>query len=240
MVEVDSRISQTEITQVTVQRAVQIASQIGSSSARVILPAGVQISTTDGSPFSTDDLDTEDTSDDTTVSGFGTISGATRFGSGSISFLFSKPIRVDIPVPGVSDGSIDIRTDHGSGFVTTGLTNSATATCSSNGTPSPESAVATVSSEVATIYTCLASTFAAVDDPTTSSSSSSSGGGGGGGSGGSRLTLDDCPDGDHTSSAYDGKCGTAPDIEKAIQESENLSTKLTRVDQSIIAPVTLA
>ena len=129
---------------------------------RVTLPSGTDITDSSGGTFDatalaaaaasvTGGLDTNESSD-----------GAIEFGISGIGLNFSRPIKVEIPVTGVTTSTITVKVKHGgtSTFVTTGLTNDPTATCT-NGIPSISSNIATVSAGVATIYTCSASTFTA-------------------------------------------------------------------------------
>ncbi|HRI36772.1 MAG TPA: S-layer homology domain-containing protein, partial [bacterium] len=230
-------------TGVTITQTVRIASQSGSSNARITLPVGVEIRTASGGAFSTANLIAADVSTGTTVTGFDTVRGAVSFGTGSSTLYFSRPIKVEIPVSGVPNGTIYVRVDHGSGYETAGLTDSDSATCTS-GVPSSTSSIASVSSEIATIYTCAASTFAVVEGPTSesssSSSSSSSSGGGGGGSGGSSSTKkDSCPNGDYSPSYYDSKCGTAPTEEQIADSNTTLSPTKTSVTETVTTPVNL-
>lgn len=229
-------------TSVTVTQAVSVASQTGSAAARAVLPLGVEISLAGGGTFDTANLIAADVSTGTTVTGYDVVRGATSFGSGSASFHFSKPIKIEIPSPGAANGPIAVRVNHGTGFVTTGLTNSPDASCA-DGVASPASSTATVVGSVATIYTCSASTFAAVDLPNTqntdNNNSSSGGGGGGGGSGGAASRKDTCPNGDYSPSYYDSKCGVAPAQDDILDSNTDLSDTTTNISEAVTTAVEL-
>lgn len=147
---------------------------------RVTLPAGTVITPATGTGFNASLITTASA---TVTSGLGTnevSQGAIEFGISGVGLNFSKPIKIEIPAPSVTTSTIAVKVKHGgtSTFVTTGLTNNPSATCT-NGIPSIASNIATVTSGVATIYTCSASTFTVVGT-TTSSSNAITGAGGGG------------------------------------------------------------
>ncbi len=128
--------------------------------------------------------------------------------------LFSKPVKIVIPVSGIA--SAKVRADHhdGHGLVFKWLTLYSTWTCSS-GIPSDQYDGADIlvsDGGTITIYTCAASTFVAY---TPYSPPPSWGGwwgwwwGGWWGGWVSTPTTDYCPKGDFSPSRYDGTCGTA-------------------------------
>jgi hypothetical protein len=86
-------------------------------------------------------------------------------------------VKIDIPVIGYSGSTIAVKVRHGgtSDFVTTGLTNNPDATCM-NGVSSIPSNIALVSNNLATIYTCAASTFVAYVNTAAVTTNSSGGG----------------------------------------------------------------
>jgi hypothetical protein len=100
-----------------------------------------------------------------------TSNGALEFGISNVGLNFSKPVKIQIPVPGYTSSTIAVKVKHGgtSTYVTTGLTNTPSATCT-NGVASSPSATATVSNGVATIYTCAGSTFVAYTESVTQTS----------------------------------------------------------------------
>ena len=106
---------------------------------------------------------------------------ALDFGITGTKLNFSQPIRIDIPVTGYVWATIEIKVKHhgDTSFNTSGLTATPADSCT-DGLPGVPSNIATVASEIATIYSCSASQFAAVTPSTggwsssTSSSSSSS------------------------------------------------------------------
>lgn len=147
---------------------------------RVTLPAWTIVT-----PASATDFDTTvlTASSVTVTSGLGTgevSKGAVEFGTSGVGLHFSKPIRIDIPVSGVSASTIGVKVKHSgsSVFDTTGLTNDASTTCTA-GVPSSASSTASVSAGVATIYSCAASTFVAYG-PAVAVSSTTVGAGGAG------------------------------------------------------------
>ncbi len=147
---------------------------------RVTLPASTVVTPATGTGF---DLTALTTASATVTTGLGeneSSNGAVEFGISSVGLHFDKPIKVEIPVPGVTASTITVKVKHGgsSSYVTTGLTNSSSATCTS-GVPSVASNVATVTNGVATIYSCAASTFVAYSTATPSSGSSAGAGGAG-------------------------------------------------------------
>ena len=148
---------------------------------RVTLPASTVVTPATGTGF---DLTALTTASATVTTGLGeneSSNGAVEFGISSVGLHFDKPNKVEIPVPGVTASTITVKVKHGgsSSYVTTGLTNSSSATCTS-GVPSVASNVATVTNGVATIYSCAASTFVAYSTATPSSGSNAGAGGGGG------------------------------------------------------------
>jgi streptogramin lyase len=93
--------------------------------------------------------------------------GAIDFGTSGVGLLFSKPIRVEIPVPSYPNATVSIRVRHAGSttFGTTWLTNNPTATCA-GWVASIPSDIAPVTNGIATIYSCAASTFVAVTTTT--------------------------------------------------------------------------
>jgi hypothetical protein len=154
----------------------------------VTIPASTTISADDGiSLVNEEEIATAPISTSSvTLASNETPVAAIDFGIPGIKLNFSQPIRVDVPVPGVTSSTILMKIKHhgDSSFGTSGLTNSPSATCS-NGVASPASNVATVSSEIATIYSCSASEFVAY----TQTSSSSGGGWGGWGWGSGQYSV---------------------------------------------------
>ncbi len=118
-----------------------------------------------------------------------TSQGALEFGISNVGLNFSKPVKIQIPVPGYTSSTITVKVKHGgtSSYVTTGLTNNPNATCM-NGVATSPSEIATVELGTATIYTCAGSTFVAYTEVASQVSS-----GGGGGSMGSPLSLSSTP-----------------------------------------------
>ncbi|MCX6823335.1 MAG: S-layer homology domain-containing protein [candidate division SR1 bacterium] len=120
--------------------------------------------------------------------------------------IFSKPVKIIIPVIGTTPTYVRIQHDGVSGLTTLGLTRSATSNCAGGLSDDPyNGGTITVSNNTVTIYTCRASTFVAYTTP----SNSNNGGGGGGGGGGAAATpqeKDICPNGDLSPSKYDGTC----------------------------------
>lgn len=150
-----------------------------SGDTRVTLPAGTVITSASGTSFDTTAIATTFATVSTFTDASLNAVAEVSFGLSSVGLNFSKPIRIDIPVSGITASTMSIRVKHpGSAtFVTTGLTNDPNSTCTS-GVSSVPSATATVSNFIATIYTCSASTFVATT-PVVVTSSSSGGGGGG-------------------------------------------------------------
>lgn len=114
------------------------------------------------------------------------INGSVDFGLGigGTKLIFSLPVKIVIPLPGVPNGtSVSIAVKHtGEGYTTGSLSTSATATCNASGGASPTATTATVSGGAVTIYTCAASQFASYSSTGggTVTPASPSGGGGGG------------------------------------------------------------
>lgn len=154
---------------------------------RVTLPASTVVTPSTGTGFDVTAITTASVVVWTGLAQYESSNGAVEFGISSVGLNFDKPIKVEIPVSGVSASTISIKVKHGgsSVFVTTGLTNNASATCT-NGIPSVGSNIATVSAGVATIYSCAASTFVAYS---TATPPSSGGGAGAGGAGGNTVNY---------------------------------------------------
>lgn len=148
---------------------------------RVTIPAGTTIRETSENPF---DYSTFGAAGTTVSSGLGTnevSNGAIEFGISGVGINFSKLVKVEIPVTGMTSGTIPVKVKHGgsSTFGTTGLTNNPNLTCDNgrvySGSVIPanitETNIATVVGGVATIYTCAASTFTTYSTVTPSSGS---------------------------------------------------------------------
>jgi hypothetical protein len=137
------------------------------------LPKNLEITTSDGSPFNASAIDVATT--EVTLGTNEEALGAISFGISNYNLYFNRPVKIQIPTT-ASDGTISVQVKHHNGeWGTTGLTNTWDTTCT-NGVPATGSATATVSSGIATIYTCQASDFA-VYQTTTPSSTSTPGGG---------------------------------------------------------------
>ena len=140
---------------------------------------------------------------------------------------FSRPIKIIIPVNSTS--SVYVRANHNDGawLTTAGLTTSPTATCNAGiaSAPYDGSLVATVNKTI-TMYTCAASTFVAYTETTATTPSNWWWGGWGWGWGwgwwgvADPIIKDYCPNGDFSSSYYDGLCGVATTIVKKISSGE--------------------
>lgn len=155
-----SGVTFTNVSQITLQAPVQFTSGSGSG----IIPNGTVVTSSSGGTFDPSTLNALVV----TASGLAsnqTANGALEFGISNVGLNFSKPVKIQIPVPGYTSSTIAIKVKHGgtNTYVTTGLTNSPTATCM-NGIASSPSAVATVVSGIATIYTCAGSTFVAYSE----------------------------------------------------------------------------
>lgn len=164
---------------VTVQYPSSFEVTVSGLEIKVTLPTWVVITSNDGA-F---DLSAMDTANLTTYTLDSTESGkwAIEFWVANEKLFFSKPVKLEIPVPGYYTSTIAIKAKHfwDTAFSTAGLTNDPTATCAS-WVPSAWTAMASVTNQIATIYTCAASQFAAY---TSSSSGWGSLGWGSGGSG---------------------------------------------------------
>ena len=116
---------------------------------------------------------------------------------------FSKPIKIDIPVVGVS--SVYIKANHGLWFGLVWLTTNPNATCTAwIASSAYAGGVISVVSGKATIYTCSASSFAAYNVSTPASNW-----------GGGSITKDTCPNGDNSASYYDNSCGATTVVVKS-------------------------
>jgi hypothetical protein len=151
------------VTQITLKSPVAFTSGSGTG----IIPNGTVITNASGGTFNPATINALIV----TASGLTsnqTSRGALEFGISNVGLNFSKPVKIQIPVPGYTSSTITVKVKHGgtSSYVTTGLTNSPTATCT-NGVASSPSAVATVEFGIATIYTCAGSTFVAYTETTT-------------------------------------------------------------------------
>lgn len=124
-----------------------------------------------------------------------------------INLYFSKPVKLQIPV-NTTSSTVKIYAIHAwvSWYQTYSLTNILASNCN-NWYASPSSNIATVLNWIATIYTCSASSFVAVSNINQQSISYW------GWWWGSRLIMDNCPNGDFSKSYYDRDCWTNP-IEK--------------------------
>lgn len=147
----------------------------GKNSVSATLPTGVEITTSTGGIFDSTQIDINPT---TVTGGLGsrqTSRGAVEFGISNVPLHFSKPIKIEISVPSYTKSTIPVLVKHGgsSTFTTTGLTNNPNATCT-NGIASSPSSTANVVGGVATIYSCAASTFTAVEESSRSGGGSSS------------------------------------------------------------------
>lgn len=166
-----SGVAFTSVSQITLQAPVQFASGSGSG----IIPNGTVVTSSSGGTFDPSALNALVV----TASGLAsnqTSNGALEFGISNVGLNFSKPVKIQIPIPGYTSSTIAIKVKHGgtNTYVTTGLTNLDTAICT-NGVASSPSAVATVSNGVATIYTCAGSTFVAYTETMTTTGGSSGG-----------------------------------------------------------------
>lgn len=148
---------------------------------RVTIPASTIVTPATGTGFDVTAITTSSVVVWTGLAQYESSNGAVEFGISSVGLNFDTPIKVEIPVPGVTTSTISVKVKHGgtSSFVTTGLTNSSSATCA-GGLPSVSSNVATVTNGVATIYSCAASTFVAYSTATPSSGIAAGAGGAGG------------------------------------------------------------
>jgi hypothetical protein len=98
---------------------------------------------------------------------------AINFWVSGVKLNFSKPIKIEIPVPNTYTWTtIKVKVKHywDSTYNTTWLTNSAWAVCS-NWEATPASNEAVVNSHIATIYTCSASDFVTYEETSSSPSS---------------------------------------------------------------------
>ena len=148
-------------TKVTITTTTQINP---TGSVKVTLPSGVEITDSNGANFDATQLAADTLSNlSTTLASTETKKWAIKFWIPGIKLFFNKPVKIEVPVPWVVDGTISIKVKHAtdSAYSTAALTNSASATCNNWIPNSNASATATVSSEVATIYTCAASEFVA-------------------------------------------------------------------------------
>jgi hypothetical protein len=160
-----SGVSFTSVTQIVLKSPVAFASGSGTG----IIPNGTVVTSSSGTNFDPSALNALVV----TASGLAsnqTSKGALEFGISNVGLNFSKPVKIQIPVPGYTSSTIAVKVKHGgtNTYVTTGLTNLDTATCT-NGVASSPSAVATVSLGIATIYTCAGSTFVAYSETTVTS-----------------------------------------------------------------------
>lgn len=172
-----SGVSLSSTTRLVVEAPVVFTSASGGTS---VIPSGTVITSTSGSVFDATLLNTLSVTVTGWLSSNQTPTGALEFGISGTGLYFSRPIKIQIPVPGYSGSTISVKVKHGgtSTYVTTGLSNDPNSTCTSGISSSP-SAIATVSGGLATIYTCAASVFVGY---TETSVASTSGWGGGGGS----------------------------------------------------------
>lgn len=123
----------------------------------------------------------------------------------NVKLNFSKPVKINIPVPWVANWTMAVKVKHSwdNFYSTDSLTNLVSSTCS-NWVASTISNIATVLNWVATIYSCSASDFVAYNSVSSSSSSSSSSWWGWWGN--SWLRMDKCPDWDFSPTYYDKTC----------------------------------
>lgn len=168
-----SGVSFSSVTQIVLKSPVAFASGSGSG----IIPNGTVVTNSSGGTFDPGALNALVV----TASGLAsnqTANGALEFGISNVGLNFSKPVKIQIPVPGYTSSTIAVKVKHGgtNTYVTTGLTNLSTATCS-NGVASSPSAVATVALGIATIYTCAGSTFVAYTEAAPTTTGGSTGGG---------------------------------------------------------------
>lgn len=164
------------------------------SNTRVRISQDTEITRKGGGTFDPTQIKTETIAVTGGLTGTDRSRGAIEFGKSGTPLLFSKPVRVEFSLSGTSytGTTIEVKVKHAgeSTFTTSGLTNNSGATCSS-GLASTGTNIGTIVENVVTIYTCAASTFAAVTPdgpqntaPTNSVVSTGGGGGGGGGSSG--------------------------------------------------------
>lgn len=169
----------------------------------VTLPAWVVITTTDWSKFNFSTLtwatntSVSDLTDKTWTPVDFWVTGK--------SLKFSKPVKIEINVWTDSDVYPRVKHFWETTWWVDGLSTSASATCDSNWVATPALATSTPvtppSSQIITLYTCKASTFAAVTSTTNNNNNNSSSSGWGG-----WVSKDSCPSGDTSGSYYDGKC----------------------------------
>ena len=154
--------STTSASSVTVNSGTSIAFN-PTGNVRVTIPASTVITSSTSSLFDTTAIAAAPVVVSSGLASNEASPGAIEFGISNIGLHFSRPIKVDIPVPSVTASTLSVKVKHGGTtvFVTSGLTNNPNATCT-GGIPSIASNIATVTSGVATIYTCSASTFATV------------------------------------------------------------------------------
>ncbi|MBS8121764.1 S-layer homology domain-containing protein [Candidatus Vampirococcus lugosii] len=149
---------------------------ISTGNIKVTLPEGLEITDSDGNSFDATSIATDVLNElSVGLDSNENKEGALKFGVSGIKLNFSKPVKIEIPVPGINTNSIKVKVKHANStaYSTSALTNSASVNCT-NGTPdSNASDNANISNEIATIYTCSASEFVAY-------TTSSRGGGGGG------------------------------------------------------------
>lgn len=136
----------------------------GKNSVSATFPTGVEIMTSTGGVFDSTQIDIHPTVISSGLNGGQTSRGAVEFGISDVPLHFSKPIKVEIYVNGYTQATIPVLVKHGgsSTFTTSGLTNNPNATCN-NGIASSPGNTTSVVNQMATIYSCAASTFAAVE-----------------------------------------------------------------------------
>jgi len=128
--------------------------------------ANTEITTKDGDPFDLMALGLNDTSDSNIdLESYKDLAWSTKFGIDGQDLIFSKPVKLKIPVSGVEDGeTISVEVQHASDtqYGDFGLTNSPDATCFPDGSVSDPYAKTQVQDGYVVIYTCWASNFNAV------------------------------------------------------------------------------
>jgi hypothetical protein len=190
--------TQTGATKIVPKVDLTITEDNESSNTRVLIAQDTEITRKGGGVFDPTQIKTQLTTVTGGLTGTDRSRGAIEFGKSGTPLLFSKPVRVEFSLSGTSytGTTIEVKVKHAgeSTFTTAGLTNNSGATCS-NGLASTGTNIGTIVENTVTIYTCAASTFAAVtpDGPQNSTlvsnvSGASSGNSGGGGSFSSSTT----------------------------------------------------